>query len=305
MRLALAVASLALALPLALPVSAQDWKGPGRLVGRVTDEDRHPLQATVVLELPGRGGTRLVADKKGQWAILGLADGAWNLDFSAEGYAARRITVRVIEAVRVPTIEIQLARQAAAAPPPSNEAVDVLTRGDAAYAAGQYAEARVLYERLRALRPDLAATLDLQIARCYSQEKEYAKELDALQRVIDADPANVTARKVMVLEAINGGFFDRAAQLAATLDAAAARDPELLFNAAVAYFNKDRLKDAVAFLDRALAVAPDADSYFLRGQAHLGLGEMDAAKADLRRFVEVAPEDARVATAKSILAKLP
>src|SRR3954464_9759742 len=95
MRMAAAVA---IAWVVAAPLYAQDWKGQGRLAGRVTDTEGHPLkQAQIALELPGRGGTQLHADAKGQWAVLGLASGTWNVDITAEGHEAKRLSIPVSE----------------------------------------------------------------------------------------------------------------------------------------------------------------------------------------------------------------
>jgi hypothetical protein len=60
---------------LAAPVAAQDWKGMGRLEGRVLDPDGKPIEgATVKLDLPERGGgpAPLTTDKKGKWAVGGV-----------------------------------------------------------------------------------------------------------------------------------------------------------------------------------------------------------------------------------------
>src|SRR4029079_5480772 len=91
MRMAAAVAMLWV---VAAPLHAQDWKGQGRLAGRVTDAEGHPLKhAQMALELPGRGGTQLHTDTKGQWAILGLAAGTWNVDVTAEGHQAKHLSI--------------------------------------------------------------------------------------------------------------------------------------------------------------------------------------------------------------------
>jgi len=76
---------------LAAPAAAQDWKGIGRFEGRVVDADGKPIEgATVKLDLPERGGgTSVKTDKKGKWAIGGIAAGQWNVDVEAAGYAPK------------------------------------------------------------------------------------------------------------------------------------------------------------------------------------------------------------------------
>src|SRR5262245_54945538 len=156
---------------LAAPAGAQDWSGDGRLEGKVLDADGKPIPEVVVkLSNPARGGGPTVkTNKKGQWAYLGLVAGTWNIDFEAPGFTTKKITANLAsESVRPPTIEIKLEKAAPAGPPP--EVMEAVAKGDAAYKEGRWAEARAEYEKLLVMRPDLANTLNVQIARCYKQE---------------------------------------------------------------------------------------------------------------------------------------
>src|SRR5262245_24665616 len=174
-------------LGMAAPALAQDWTGSGRLEGKVLDPDGKPLPDVVVkLDNPQRGGGPTIkSNKKGQWAYLGLAAGNWNIDFEAAGFATKKISVTLAtETTRVPPVEVRLDKAVAKGPPP--EVLQAIEKGDAAYKDGKWAEARAEYEKLLGLRPDLASTLNLQIARCYKQEGNVEKELDALQKVLDA-----------------------------------------------------------------------------------------------------------------------
>lgn len=304
MRLRCAV-MLVGAAALATPALAQDWKGQGRLSGKVMDPDGKPIaNATIKLELAGRGGTEIKSDKKGTWAILGLASGAWYVDVAAEGYATKRITASVRQEERTAPIDLKLDKAAPKGPPP--EVMAAIQKGDDAYKAGNYPEARAEYEKLLAMRPDLATTLHMQIARCLAQEKSYEKELEHLQFVLDADPTNVNIRKLMALEAFNGGLVDKGLELMKGLDEAALQDPDVLYNIAVAFYNNQKVDDAITYLTKAVAVNPTyADGYFLRANAYLGQNKIAEAKADYAKFLEVAPaDDTRTETVKKVLAQL-
>ena len=102
---------VAIALALATPALAQDWKGLGRLEGRVLDPDGKPLpDVAVKMDLPSRGGgTTLKTDKKGRWAIAGVASGRWDLDFTAPGYVVKKVSVSLpTEETRLPPVEVKL-----------------------------------------------------------------------------------------------------------------------------------------------------------------------------------------------------
>ena len=135
----------------------------------MTLEMGKPLpEVSVKMSLPSRGGTTLKTDKKGRWAIAGLASGKWEFDFEAPGYAVKKVTVTLAtEDTRLPPVEVKLEKAAPAGPPPEVRAA--LEKGDEAFKAGRFGEARTQYEKLLALRPELADTLHRQIAYTYSR----------------------------------------------------------------------------------------------------------------------------------------
>jgi tetratricopeptide (TPR) repeat protein len=297
-----------LALALALPAFAQDWKGLGRLEGRVTDASGTPLPDIVVkLELPSRGGgTTAKTDKKGRWAVGGLAAGNWNLDVAADGFTSRSLKVNLpAESARLPPVEIKLERAAPQGPPP--EILATLAKGDEAYKAGKYPEARAEYEKVLATspKPEVAVTLHEMIARCYSQEGNYAQSVAHLEHVLNADPGNLTTRLLIAQEALRGGMFDKGMELLKAVDESAVKEPEIFYNIAVLFLNQNRPEDAVVYLTKAIAVNPTfVDGYFQRGLAYLQLQKLDLCKADLRKVLELAPGTPQAETAQKALGQL-
>jgi tetratricopeptide (TPR) repeat protein len=288
-------------------VTAQDWKGTGRFEGRVSAPDGTPIVgAKVVLDLPerGGGGPTAVSDKKGKWAVGGITSGIWNVDIAAEGYVTRKIKVTLsAEGARIPPVELTLDKAAPAGPPP--EVLAAISKGDAAYKAGRWAEARTEYERLLALRPDLARTIHEQLARVYSQEGNSAKALEHLQHVLDAEPGNTGIKLVMAQEALKAGELDRGLALLADLDPAAIKEPDVYFNIAVLLLNKSKTEEAVTWLTKSVTLDPKyVDGYYQRGLAYIGLQKMAEAKADLQKVIELAPTSPEAETARKALAQL-
>ena len=148
-------------LALAPVVAAQDWKGMGRLEGRVTDGAGGAVpDVTVSLALPSRGnaGPKAKTDKKGRWAVAGLAAGSWSIDFTAAGFTPKAISVNLpSEGARLAPVETKLERAGPQGPPP--EVLAALQKGDEAYKAGKYAEARAEYEKVLAgsAKPEVVA----------------------------------------------------------------------------------------------------------------------------------------------------
>jgi tetratricopeptide (TPR) repeat protein len=288
---------------LAVPAAAQDWKGMGRMEGKLLDPDGKPIaEATVKLDLSGRGGTTLKTDKKGKWAIGGIAAGVWNLDFEAPGYPVKKVSITLpSEGERIPPVEVKLDKPAG--PPP--ELVEAIEKGNEAYKAGRWTEARTEYEKLLALRPDLAPTLRMQIARCYSQEGNYEKELEVLQQQLDASPGDANLITLMAQEALKGGMLDRGMGLLQKIDESTVKDPDVFFNIAVLLLNQQKPEEAVTYLTKSITVDPAfTDGYFQRGLAYLQLQKIPESKADFQKVLELAPEGPQAETAKKALEQL-
>lgn len=293
----------------AAAASAQDWKGMGRLEGRVLDPDGKPIAgATVKLELPERGGgTTLTTDKKGRWAIGGIAAGAWNIDVQAEGYASQAATLNLpSESARVAPIEIKLEKAGPKGPPP--ELAAALQEGDAAYKAGRWAEARASYEKVLASidnpTPETLRELRMQIARCYKEEGNVEKELEVLQQVADANPADNEVRALMAMEAIEGGMLDRGIEMLRAVEGAI-KSPDVFYNVGVAFRNKSKPEEAVTYFSKSVALDPAyVDGYFQRGLTYLGMQKLPEAKADFEKVLELSPDGPQAETAKKALDSL-
>jgi len=297
---------VAAALALAAPAFAQDWKGLGRLEGRVLDPDGKPLpDVTVKLNLPSRGGgTTIKTDKKGHWAIGGVASGAWQIDLEAPGYAVKKVSLTLpTESARLAPIEVRLDKAAPAGPPP--EVREALEKGDTAFKAGRFAEARAEYEKLLALRPQLADTLYRQIAFTYSREGNYAKEVEYLEKVLQSNPADLNMKLLTAQEALQGGMLDKGLEMLKGIDDSTIKDPAVFYNVAVLLRNAQKPEEAIVYLTKAITVDPAyVDGYFQRGLAYLGLQKTAEAKGDFQKVIDLAPTGAQAETAKKALQQL-
>jgi tetratricopeptide (TPR) repeat protein len=285
-----------LALVTAAPLAAQDWRGTqGRMEGKVVDGSGQPIPgATLKLELPGRGGTTLKTDKKGKWAIGGIAAGNWNLDVSAEGFTTKQVSVNLpTEFARLAPVEITLDRTVDPGPPA--EIMSALKDADAAFDAGKFSEARALYEKALAdpkvgAQPAAAKALHFRIARALSQEEQYVKELEHLQAVLDTDPGDVQVITLMAQEAIKGGMLDKGMALLGKLDEGQIKDPNVFFNVGVLFLNQQKQEEAIKYFTRSVTVDPSfVDGYVQRGLAYLGQQKMAESKADFQKVLSLAP----------------
>ena len=304
-RLTLIVAVGALAS--AVPAIAQDWKGMGRMEGRVTDPSGVALPGvTVKLELPERGGgTTAKTDKKGHWAIGGIAAGTWHIDFELPGFASRKVSVSLpSESSRLAPIEVKLEK--AAAPGADPETRGALERAEAAYEAGRFAEARAEYAALLALRPDLAPRVHQQIGFSWIQEKQHARAVEELEQVLAAEPENAQVRAIAAQAALEGGMAEKGRELLAGLSEGVITDPDAFFNIGVNFLNAGLTEDAVQYFTKAIGLdAAYVDGYFQRALAYLKLGRTAECRADFERVLSLAPDGPQAPLARKALQQVP
>ena len=296
--------SAAAAAVLVSPIFAQDWKGMGRLAGRVMDADGKPVEgASVKLDCPSRGGgTTVKTDKKGNWAFLGLAACTWSIEIKAEGFSAMTTGAAMAsDQLRMNPIDVKLEKPKG--PPP--ELVEAIKAGDAAFAASSWAEAQVAYEKVVALRPDLAARLYPRLARIYAGEKNNEKALEYLQKSIDADPSNQQMKLVAANAALDAGLADKALEFLAAVDDAQVAGGDAYFDIAVGFLRKGDAANAAAYFTRALAKDPKiVEAYYWRGISYVQLQKMAEAKADMQKVVELEPTGPTAEKAKKALEQL-
>jgi len=301
--------TLLCALLLASPalLSAQDWKGYGRVEGRVVDAEGKPVEkARVKLTLPerGGGGPSAVTDKKGRWAVAGIVGGAWEVDYEADGFAALKGRFRLpSESARLPPLEVKLDREGQAAVSP--EVSKALAAAEAAEKAGRLAEARAEYERLITLRPDVAGIAHQRIGASYVQEKQFGPALEHFQKALDADPTNATTRLITVQAAFEAREVDHAVSLLKDLDRAAIKDPDAAYNLGVQLLNAGKPEEAIPFFSRSIVLDDRyVDGYFRRGLAEIAVQRTADAKADLRKVLELSPTGPQADLARKAVEQL-
>jgi tetratricopeptide (TPR) repeat protein len=286
------------------PAFGQDWRGTGRIEGVVTDESGKPIEgATLKAECAARGGgTTLKTDKKGRFVLGGVVACNWAFDIQAEGFEPRNIAVNLPgESARLAPVKVPLSRPAG--PPPELRAA--AEKADAAYKEGRFADARAEYQKLLALRPDLAATIHQQIGFSYVQEKQYEKAVAELEQVLAADPGNAQIRAIAAQAALEGRLVDKARSLLAALDETQVQSADVFFNMGINFFNAGEIPDAISYFGKAIAKdAAHVDAYYRRALAYLGQGRMDEAKADFRKVVELQPEGEMATMARKALEQL-
>lgn len=290
----------------AAPVHAQDWKGSGRMEGKVVDEKGAPLEnVTVNAALPERQGkTVLKTDKKGRWILGGIGAGTWNMDFQLEGYVTREVSVSLpSETSRLAPMEVKLAKAAPSGPTP--EAKSALDRAEAAFQERRFPEAREAFEKLLTLMPAEAPTIHQRIGLCYYGEKNYKDALLHLEQALAAQPDNLQLRAITAQVALGAGRLERGRELLAGIDESTIKDAGSFFNIGLDFLGSGNTEEAIGYFTKALALDPrDLESYYQRGLGYLRLGKMEQARADFQKILELAPQGEQADMARKALGQI-
>ena len=283
----------------------QEWRGVGRVGGKVVDEAGQPVAGVAVkatLPRAGNRGPESKSNARGEWAVGGIAGGEWNLDFSKEGYQTHSISVTVMEASRIPPMSIVLKK---AAVDPNVEINEKLKQAATLMNGKQFAAARAIYEELASKYPEVKPIRPL-IARSYYGEGNKAAAIEHLRKALAEDAENVEVKILLASTLMEQGEADEARKILASIDDSKVTDPAVFLNAGIALLNDKKTEEATPWFDRAIARFPsEALAYYYRGISHLSLGKNAEAKTDLEKFVAIAPADApELATAKKILETL-
>ena len=297
LRRALVISSL-IVLASSLAV-AQSWRGMARAAGKVTDEAGKPLEGVVVkLNLPGGGGMEVKTNRKGEWAAGGLARGEWQIDFEFPTYESRRISLSLNELTRTPPVEIALKQNI-------NEVIRVeMVKAGELMNQQKYAEARAVYEAVLAKYPN-AYRVEPYIARTYYAEKNTEEAIKHLKIAIEKDPSDQENKMRLGNILMETGRLDEGRQMIASVDDSMIKEAAIYVNIGIALLNQNKGEDALPYFEKAVTRFPDqGEAYYYRALVRLQKGDVAGTKADLTKFLQLAPNAPEAAAAKKALEQL-
>ena len=283
--------------------SAQDWRGMGRLAGKVVDDAGAPIEGVTVKAVRGEsnGGPTVRTNNKGEWVLAGLNGGSWNIDFEKAGYEPVKKSASFQESERNPQITVTMKKSAA---DPNVQIRADLERAADLVKQEKFAEARGIYQNILAQHPD-AYQVEPYIARTYYAEHQLDPAVQHLRTALAKDPDNVEVKLLLANVLTEKGSVDEAGQLLSSIDDSKIASPATYVNAGIGMLNQKKPADALPWFEKAIARFPRApDAYYYRGITQLQLGKNDLAKADLTKFVAMAPNAPEAKTAKGILEKI-
>lgn len=272
------------------------WRGDAEVAGKVTDDAGKAVpEAKVVFIFPSANdGFFATTKKSGEFSAKDIKAGKWRIQVEAPNFITYRDEVTLEN--RKNALNIQIKR---------DNSPELLTKAEALFKEGKNAEARAEYMTVLAAHPELPG-INRAIAFTYGRERNHAEALKYLDLALAANPNDSTLLQLAASSATQVGEYPRAMGYLAKIEDASLDNPGPLADAAVNLINKNRSADAITLLDRVINRFPAAaDAYFYRGFAKLQGGNNADGRADLEKFVTMAPPSApQLAQAKELLANI-
>jgi hypothetical protein len=279
-------------------------RGTSRIAGKIIDEQGQPIP-DVVVKAQKVGQTDVMDGKsnsKGEFTIRNIAGGEWRLEFSKEGLTTQEGKITVPDDGNAPGVTVTMVKPAPPAVDPTIAINEEIKRGHAMGQAGDTAGARKIYEALAEKHPTIYQ-FPFFIATTYAAEKNFTKALEYIKQAGEKDPTSVDVKLLQAEIMMELGQKEESKALLDSIDMTKVKDPYPFINAAITMINDGKAAEAVNDLTKLAAQFPTTFSiYYYRGRANLAASKVDEARADLEKFVSMAPADSKeVIEAKKIL----
>jgi Flp pilus assembly protein TadD/5-hydroxyisourate hydrolase-like protein (transthyretin family) len=282
-------------------LSAQDYKGKGRVTGYVYDEKGAPLAGVRVklFSVKANEGFELTTDKDGKWTAAWIRSGAWNVDFDKVGYAPKKIFFDISENKKNPDVTITMTKVEGMVI--TDDVKDMLTKGNELFEQKKYTEALAVYQDILTKYPD-AYPIYRNLGNCYFAQEKYDLAEQAYMKVLDKDPKNVEATVAIGNCYTNRGDTAKALEWYGKVDFDKIDDPVVLYNLGTNYFNSAKLEDALKCYQKALDKQKDfLDARYQLGLTYLSLQKNAEAVAVFEEYLKQDPDSARAGQVKTFL----
>ena len=273
-----------------------EWRGNAQVSGKITDEAGKgiPEAKVTFIFAKSNDGFFSTTKKSGEFSAKDIKAGEWRVQVDAPNFITVRQTLTISDSKNVP-IAMQLKR---------DNSPELLTKAEGLFKAGQFGEARTEYMTVLTAHPELTA-INRAIAFTYGKEKNHPEALKYLDIALSGNPDDSTLLQLAAASAMEVADYPRAVGYLGRIDEAALADPDPLVNAATNLLNRRRSAEATTVLTRVIARFPDApDAYFYRAYATVQAGRLAEAKADLEKYLALAPAGSQAAQAKELLASI-
>jgi tetratricopeptide (TPR) repeat protein len=280
-------------------LSAQDWKGKGRINGFVTDPEGKPVEGVKLVWTKSSSGFETVTDKDGKWTGAWLNSGTWNVDFEKAGYVPLKKSFEISEINRNPDFKVTM--QKAQGLVLTSELKEILGKANQAFEQKDYAAALDGYNAIIGKFPD-AYIIWKNIGNCYFAQEQYDKAEEAYKKVLEKNAHDTDALLAVGNCYFNRNQTDQSLEWYGKIQFDKIADSTVLFNIGLNYFKSSRYEDALRYFKRSTEVQKDfEDGYYQLGLTYTSLDKKAEAIATFEQFIKLFPNSEKVAQVQGFL----
>jgi tetratricopeptide (TPR) repeat protein len=282
-------------------LSAQDWKGKGRVIGSVYDQDGKPLEGVKVklVWAKSTSGFEVMTDKDGKWTGAWLHSGTWNVDLEKIGYMPLKKSIEVSETSRNP--ELKITMQKAQGFVITDELKQTLEKANQLFEQKDYPAALDAYNAILAEFPDIYL-LWKNVGNCYFAQDQYDKAEEAYSKILEKDANNVDAMLLIGNCYFNRNETDKALEWYGKIQFEKILDPAVLYNIGLNYFKTSKYEEALKYFKRSTEVQKDfEDSYYQMGVTQTSLQKNADAIATFEMFLKLFPNSEKAPQVQGFL----
>jgi tetratricopeptide (TPR) repeat protein len=292
-----------------LVLTAQQYRGTGRLKGLITDEQGASVaDVTVKLFHTKLGaGFEVKTDDKGEWKAYFIRVGQWNIDMEKEGYEVYKSSANVPSNGQLIEVNIVMKKKEtgqAGESGFSKEIMKKLEEGNALFKNGQFDQALPVYQAILTENPD-AYLINFSIANCYFGKKDYQQAISFYQKVLDKDSSHTQSLLSIGNSYNNMNQEEKAMEFYKKIDHNLITDPIVLYNIGIFYFNSADNNQAITYFKKAVDIKPDfLDALYQLGLTYMGNAMNKEAAQTFENYLAKDPASERSQQIKEIMQAL-
>lgn len=282
-------------------VLSQGYRGKGKVIGYVYDEQGNPLEGVKVklYSLKSQSGFETATDANGKWKAFYIRGGAWNIDFEKAGYIPKKISAELKEYDKNHDIEVTLKKIEGLV---ITEDLKVeLRKGNELFDEEKYEDAMEVYKKILEEFPD-AYIIHQNIGNCYFQMEKYDQAEEYYRKVLESDPENQESMLLIGNCYSNIGEEDKALEWYNRIEFEKIDDPMVLFNIGSNFYNQSKFEEALKYYKKAVEIQNDfLDALYQLGLSYLTLEKYRDSVDAFENYLKYDPDSERASQVKGFI----
>jgi len=282
-------------------LSAQEWKGQGRIPGIVVDDLGNPIEGVRVKFFCPKwdGGFETKSGKDGKWIGAWMRSGLWNIDFDKIGYAPahKSLEMNQFEKYKEMTVVMKKIEGMVVGEDMKKD----LTAANDLYDKKEYGAAIEAYRAFLVKFPD-AYFIWRNIGNSYFVQEKYDEAEAAYKEILVKDPNDVEAQISIGNCYANRGNTEASLEWYNKVSLEKINDASLLYSVGLAYFKSSKLPEAAKYFEKAVALDEgQIDALYQLGITYTAQQEKGKAIETFEKYLKVDPDSERAAQVKGFL----